>query len=88
MATCGAAAALRRDPEIEDVLAGLEAQLREMEHARTGRYDDKLAIVEALAAPYALVFVHEIRRLDDLVLKRHSRRPFRKNARTDSTRVR
>jgi hypothetical protein len=79
MATRGAAAALRRDPELEDVLADLEERLREIEHVRTREYDDKLAVVEALAGPYALAFLHEIRRLDNMV-RRRQRRRARKNA--------
>lgn len=58
-----------RDPELEDVLVDLEDRLRAIEHVRTREYDDHLAVVEALAAPYALAFLHEIRRLDRLVLK-------------------
>lgn len=61
-------AALRRDPELEDVLRDLEQRLQEIEHIHTREYDDKLAVVEALAAPYALAFLHEIRRLDDMLL--------------------
>lgn len=72
MATRGRAA-LRRDPELEDVLRDLEEQLQEIEHIRTREYDDKLAVVEALAAPYALAFLHEIRRLDDMLLARRRR---------------
>lgn len=67
------ASALRREPELEDVLRDLEARLAEIAHIRTREYDDKLAVVEALAAPYALAFVYEIRRLDELLLKRRKR---------------
>ena len=38
------------------------------QHVRSHDYDDKLAVVEALAAPYALAFVYEIRRLDALLV--------------------
>jgi hypothetical protein len=69
----GSAAALRRDPELEDVLRDLEGRLEEIAHIRTREYDDKLAVVEALAAPYALAFLHEIRRLDSMLLKRRKR---------------
>ena len=68
------AAILRRDPELEDVLRELEARLAEITHIRTRDYDDKLSVVEALATPYALAFLHEIRRLDTVLLRRHRRR--------------
>jgi hypothetical protein len=64
---------LRRDPELEDVLEDLEKRLAEIEHVRTREYDDQLSVVEALAAPYALAFLHEIRRLDALLFKRRRR---------------
>lgn len=65
----GHAAALRRDPELADVLADIQERLRDIEqHVRTPEYDEKLAIVEAHAAPYALAFLHEIRRLDKMLL--------------------
>lgn len=73
MAARRAAAALRRDPELEEVLADFEERLRAIEHVRTREYDDTLAVVEALAAPYAIAFLHEIRRLDGMVLKRRRR---------------
>jgi hypothetical protein len=79
MATRGAAA-LRRDPELEEVLADIEERLAAIAHVRTREYDDQLAVVEALAAPYALAFLHEIRRLDAMLLKRRKRRTP-KNAR-------
>ena len=66
-------AALRRDPELEDVLRDLEARLQAIAHVRTREYDDKLAVVEALAAPYALAFLHEIRRLDAMVFQQKKR---------------
>lgn len=72
MATRGAA--LGRDPELEDVLQDLEARLAAIATIRTREYDDKLAVVEAYAAPYALAFLHEIRRLD-VLLRASSRKP-------------
>lgn len=77
MATRGAAAALRRDPELEDVLRDLEERLAEIAHVRSREYDDKLSVVEALAAPYALAFLHEIRRLDGMLLARRRKRQRR-----------
>lgn len=71
------AAALRRDPELEDVLRDLEARLADIAHIKTREHDDKLAVVEALAAPYALAFLHEIRRLDDMLLARRRRKKRR-----------
>ena len=80
MAMRGAAAS-GRDPELEDVLADLERRLQTIEHLRARAYDDKLAVVEELAAPYALAFLHEIRRLDRLVRPRQSRSRHRSRAR-------
>lgn len=68
------AAILCRDPELEDVLRDLETRSANIEHIRTRDYDDDLAVVEALAAPYALAFLHEIRRLDRMLLRRRRRR--------------
>lgn len=67
-------AAVRRDPELEDVLIDLEERLAAIEHVRSRQYDDQLCVVEALAAPYALAFLHEIRRLDALLRKRQRSR--------------
>ncbi|HEX6641521.1 MAG TPA: hypothetical protein VF215_10440 [Thermoanaerobaculia bacterium] len=72
---------LRRDPELEDVLTDLEEQLAAIEHVRSRDYDDKLAVVEALAAPYALAFLHEIRRLDALLLRHTPRSGSRRTRR-------
>lgn len=57
---------LRRDPELEEVLTRLEERLRAVERLRATSYDDELGLVERLAAPYALAFLYEIRRLDAL----------------------
>ena len=65
---------LRRDPELEGVLKDLEMRLTGISEVRTRDYDDKLAVVEAVAAPYALAFLHEIRRLDKLLCKLPGRR--------------
>jgi hypothetical protein len=67
-------AALGRDPELEDVLTDLEERLAAIEHVRSRAYDDQLSVVEALAAPYALAFLHEIWRLDALLRKRQRSR--------------
>jgi hypothetical protein len=64
----------RRDPELEDVLTDLEERLAAIEHVRSREYDDQLSVVEALAAPYALAFLHEIRRLDALLRERQRSR--------------
>lgn len=72
MPTHGKRADERRDPELQGVLTDLEERLADLESGRRRTYDVKLAVVEALAAPYALAFLHEIRRLD--VLLRRCRR--------------
>ena len=73
---------LRRDPELEEVLQDLEGRLAEIEHIRTRDYDERLAVVEALAAPYALAFLHEIRRLDEMrcKLRRREAKPRRRRS--------
>ncbi|MEK6373214.1 MAG: hypothetical protein AABO58_11005 [Acidobacteriota bacterium] len=60
--------------DLEERLAAIE------QHVRTRGYDDQLAVVEALAAPYALAFLYEIRRLDAL-LRPRSRRAAKKHQR-------
>jgi len=72
MPSRGPASVFGRDPELEDVLKDLEERLRTIEHTRARSYDDELAVIEVLAAPYALAFLHEIRRLDRLCVKQRS----------------
>lgn len=59
-----------REAELHEVIAAIEARLSSIAHIRTREYDDKLYAIEALAAPYALAFVYEIRRLERLVHRR------------------
>ena len=66
--------AASRDPELEDVLRDLEERMAAIAQVRGRAYDDQLAVVEALAAPYALAFLHEIRRLDTLLRRRRKHR--------------
>jgi hypothetical protein len=58
-----------RDYELQDVLDAVAARLRAIEHVRTPDHDDRLSEIEAEAAPYALAFLYEIGRLDELVIK-------------------
>ena len=66
-------ASLSRDPELEAVLQELKQLLGGSTLTPRPLSDDDLSAVEAAAAPYALAFIFEIRRLDDLVRRRHSR---------------
>jgi hypothetical protein len=61
-------ASFEREPELEEVIVDLERRLTEIEPITTRDYDDRLAVVEALAAPYAIAFLYEIRRLDDVLV--------------------
>jgi hypothetical protein len=58
-----------REHELQEVIAGIEARLAEIKRTKTREYDDKLAVIEADAAPYALAFVYEIRRLEHLLAR-------------------
>lgn len=76
----GVAATLRyqrdgfgRETELQDVITAIEKRLASIAHIRTREYDDKLGAIEQHAAPYALAFVSEIRRLEKLL-----RRDFRR----------
>lgn len=64
---------VRRDPELEDVLLDLEGRLASIADLRGRTYEDRLAVIETLAGPYAIAFLHEIRRLDALVRPCHWR---------------
>lgn len=57
-----------RDYELQDVLDDVDARLKSIENIRTREHDDHLAVIQAIAAPYALALVHEIHRLDELVI--------------------
>jgi predicted ATPase len=56
-----------RDPELSDVLDEVARQLDAIASITGQARDDALARLEAYAGPYALAFVHEIRRLDALL---------------------
>lgn len=68
MATC------ERDPELSDVLGEITRRLDALAPLRGPKRDDALARVEAYAGPYALAFVHEIRRLDAMLVEHPSLR--------------
>lgn len=59
-----------RDPEVEDAQRGLERLLEAGGGLRGPSYDAHLAVVEAAAAPHAISFLIEIRRLDELLRNR------------------
>lgn len=56
-----------RDPEVEDALREIERLLEAGSKLCGPSRDAHLAVVEVIAAPYAIAFVLEIRRLDELV---------------------
>jgi hypothetical protein len=55
---------------LEDVLQEIEQLLRAEMAVRGPHQDAHLTVVEAMAAPYALAFLFEIRRLDEMVKSR------------------
>jgi len=61
-------ALLRREPELEEVIVDLERRLTAIEPITTRDYDEQLTVIEALAAPYAIAFLYEIRRLEAVFL--------------------
>ncbi len=61
---------LEREPELEEVIVDLEQRLPDIEKIATREDDDRLAAIEALAAPYAIAFLYEIRRLEDALVAR------------------
>jgi hypothetical protein len=65
---------VERDYELQDVLDVLAARLQAIEHITTREHDDRLSVIEADAAPYALAFFLEIQRLDAAVIGRRRRR--------------
>lgn len=58
-----------RECELREVISEIEARLSEIQRIRTRDYDDKLAVIEADAAPYVIAFVYEIRRLEQLLAR-------------------
>jgi hypothetical protein len=60
---------VERDYELQEVLDRTRAMLQTIAHIRTPEHDDLLSEIEAAAKPYALAFVHEIARLDALVVR-------------------
>jgi hypothetical protein len=76
--TAGGAALLRhqqsdgygREAELQEVITAIEARLASIDHIRTREHDDQLDAIEALAAPYTLAFLYEIRRLERLLRRR------------------
>lgn len=63
-----------RDYALQDVLDRIAAGLKAIEHIKTPEHDDRLSLIEAEAAPYALALFHEIRRLDGLLIRKQQRR--------------
>lgn len=59
-----------REAELHEGIAAIEARLASIEHITTREYDDQLDAIETLAAPYALAFLSEIRRLEKLLRRR------------------
>lgn len=55
-----------RDPELEEVLVRLDRDLNRVDRLRGPECDEAREEVERWAAPYALAFYCELRRLDDL----------------------
>lgn len=56
-----------REDELQEVIQEVEKRMAAIARIRTPEYDDKLCQVEAVAAPYAIAFVYEIRRLQALL---------------------
>jgi hypothetical protein len=56
-----------RDPELAMVLAEIENSLQSLDALRGSEYERALGELESLAGPYALSFVYEIRRLDEVL---------------------
>jgi hypothetical protein len=56
------------------VLDDLGTALASVSHIRTREYDDRLAVIEARIAPYALAFYYEIRRLTKRVVRANAER--------------
>jgi hypothetical protein len=63
-----------RDYELQDVLDRIAADLQAVEHIRTPEHDDRLTLIEAELAPYALALFYEILHLDGLLIGKHRRR--------------
>ena len=63
--TCGG---LDREYELQEVLQLMEKRLAGLARIRTAaEYDEQLDALEAVAGPYAIAFVYEIRRLEQLL---------------------
>jgi len=62
-----------RDAELRAVIFDIEERLARIQDVRTREFDDQLAAIEAVAAPYALAFLVELRRLERLLRRRFSR---------------
>jgi hypothetical protein len=58
---------VQRDEEIAEVLDRLGHDLAGLKELRGPHRDEELARIEAIAAPYALVFYNEVCRMDDVV---------------------
>jgi hypothetical protein len=59
-----------REVELQEVIAAIEARLASIAPIRSREFDDKLDAIERQAAPYALAFLYEIRRLEKLLRRR------------------
>lgn len=62
-----------RESELQEVIQDVEQRLASIARIRTPEYDEKLGQVEAVAAPYVISFLYEIRRLETLLRRRAAR---------------
>jgi hypothetical protein len=57
-----------REYELQEVIQHIEVRLARLARIRTrAEHDEQLDAVEAVAGPYAIAFVYEIRRLEQLL---------------------
>ncbi len=63
-----------RDAELQAVIAQVEERLAKLRRiTRSDPFDEKLAAIEAIAAPYAIALLYEVRRLERLLCERQQR---------------
>lgn len=67
-----------REAELQDVIEAVEARLAQLGRITTpDMFEETLGAIEAVAAPYAIAFLYEVRRLERLLRESALQRTMR-----------